>query len=97
MGADEFSFRACINSSPERTKYCNNRYDEQGSQWVDPGRYENGVFEACDADPGEAPGWYGKWHWEQGQGKAPAAHPPPKTYNCRHYNGITGGRAVKIP
>ncbi|CAO1637585.1 unnamed protein product [Sympodiomycopsis kandeliae] len=98
MGAKEFSFRICRNVSKRNKEYCNNRYDEQGSQWVDPGRYENGVFEACDAEAGEPPGTYGNYHWEQGQGPAPKAHPPPKTSNCRKYDSVrVGGRAKLIP
>ncbi|CAD6931741.1 unnamed protein product [Tilletia controversa] len=95
IGADEFSFRGCI--GPNAADYCPHIYDEQGSEWNHPGRYESGIFENCDATEGKFPGVYHGHRWHQGDGPAPPAHKAGRTSNCKQFKGIKQTRSRGAP
>ncbi|CAD6931253.1 unnamed protein product [Tilletia caries] len=95
IGADEFSFRGCI--GPNAADYCPHIYDEQGSEWNHPGRYESGIFENCDATEGKFPGVYHGHRWHQGDGPTPPAHKAGRTSNCKQFKGIKQTRSRGAP
>ncbi|KAK0548344.1 hypothetical protein OC845_003616, partial [Tilletia horrida] len=83
IGYNEFSFRACIGNNA--ADWCPHIYDLQGSEWNHPGRYEEGIFENCDADNERGyPGVFHGHRWTQEDaGPVPDGHKPGRTYNCR--------------
>lgn len=68
-----------------------------GSQWNDPGQYEAGKFENCQADDGLIPGVYNGKQWHQGEKPEPGPHPAPRKYKCHNFKGLNGGKARLIP
>lgn len=93
MSATEYSIRGCWGDNA--AQYCPHIYDEMGSYFNEPGRYEAGSFENCDADPGHFPGVYhGSTFW-QGQDHTPGPHKPGSSSNCHSYSSVSNGYAVK--
>ncbi|PWN21786.1 hypothetical protein BCV69DRAFT_297995 [Microstroma glucosiphilum] len=73
------------------------RLPHTGSQWNDPGQYEAGKFENCQAEDGLIPGVYHGKQWHQGEKPVPKAHPAPRKFNCKNFKGLNGGKARLIP
>ncbi|WFD01975.1 hypothetical protein MOBT1_000656 [Malassezia obtusa] len=93
MSADEFSIRGCWGDDAK--KYCPHIYDEMGSYFNEPGNYQAGSFEDCDAEAGHFPGIYrGSTFW-QGQNHTPGPHKPGKSSNCKSFGSVSNGRAVQ--
>ncbi|CAO1622674.1 unnamed protein product [Parajaminaea phylloscopi] len=90
IGYDEASIRWCNPHSSKGYLYCPHIYDRMGSEWNDPARYEKGIFESCDGQEGEVPGFYNGKQWKQGQKPEPEPHPVGKTFNCKRAKGVEG-------
>lgn len=93
---NEFCFRACIGTYAK--EWCPHIYDLMGCYWNEPSTrgYHKG-FDQCDGTEGEWPGVYSGSTWYQGVNPTPPAQAPGTTSNCRTYNTISNGPAVKTP
>lgn len=95
MSADEYSLRACYGGNAK--EWCPHVYDEMGSYFNSPGRYNAGKFEDCDAEPGDWPGVYHGSTFHQGDKHTPAAQKAGSSSNCRHYSTVSNGPAKQNP
>ncbi|KAK4055949.1 hypothetical protein OIO90_002942 [Microbotryomycetes sp. JL221] len=91
LAYNELSIRACFPGSDAK-RLCPHVYDVMGSQWNDPGNYNNG-FDSCNSKPEpQGPGEYlvnGRTStWYQGQNPTPAAHKAMPVSNCRSVTSL---------
>lgn len=92
MSATEYSVRACW--GPHAQQYCPHIYDEMGSYFNEPGRYEPDKFEDCEAEEGHYPGVYKSSTFWQGDRHTPRPHKPGSSSKCTMYKTVSNGRAA---
>lgn len=95
MSATEFSIRACWGGWAQQ--WCPHIYDEMGSEFNSPGRYEEGTFEDCEGLEGEWPGVYSGSTFYQGDQKTPDAQKPGSSSNCKKYATVGNGQVKNKP
>ncbi|SCV67417.1 BQ2448_5028 [Microbotryum intermedium] len=101
---NEFCIRACL-PGKDAKRWCEHIYDVMGCFWNEPGNYNAGSFDTCQADDTILPmgeyyvkGKNGKKSvstFKQGQKKTPGPHPAGKSSKCKAVKTISPARYPK--